>query len=171
MKSTTKPRRLRGEVVPGAQFDHTLAEARPLALEICRRAVTEWEAAKERQADGWKRQDESRTQSLGVKYDGYDDEFAEWERWCLVLDHFTSVAEQRLAAAILVCCRRLKHPMHGKTTAETLGKGWTPCAMELGDTHYVVYPNDSDDDDWSPRVVVVPPGGFDSHDFGQGEWD
>lgn len=138
-------------------WDHANAEARPLALDVCRVAVAEWRGATARYAEARRLYEASEA----VLPTSPAEEAAEWEMWIRALDCMRLDAQRRLMGCVLVCCRRVER----LDDVDEQEHGWEPAALELDGFLYVVAPADRDRGDDRPRLSVVECGSFDSDGF------
>lgn len=149
---------------PKPPFDHTTAEARPLALDVIRWALADLETARARLATANALREAS--EAHGDEEDL--DEGLEWERWIDTLVHAEIDAQRRVMALVLMTNRRIKSVLD----LDKLPPRWQPCSMEIGPKYgecgpiLVVAPRDEDDEDWHPTLTIVPIEGQDSFLFG-----
>ena len=144
----------------GGTFDPTYSEARPLALDVCRRAISEWRSAEAAERTAYARH----ANSESARGDSDIREAREWERWLTVLSSFAGDARRRACAAVLVITGAIERDSDlCEYSAES-----PPVALHLGGKHYVVA---FDETTLLPKLTVVDEEDFDSEEFGQGEWE
>lgn len=147
-------------------FDAPTSYARPLSLEITRRAIEDWRAAKKLSERAWRKLN---AYDAWLKVSRFDP--AEWDRrdadhdefqvWANTANGILDDAASRLAGLIMV--------MRGLAgyvdEALKLPLGWNPVCLDIDNCVFVAAPMDPDGDP-KPRLIVVGPGGFDAADFG-----
>jgi hypothetical protein len=142
-------------------FDPPSSYARPLALEIVRRAVAEWRSSQALADRAFRKLNAYDATHPGEPPDDEDNEF---QAWANTAHSFALDAERRLADCILVLHGLVSFPRQ----VTQLEAGWNPVSLDLCGSIYVVGPADVDDPE--PRLTVVGRGGHDDADYGLPTW-